>query len=113
MAFEQPVAPAGAGAASLPAADKILRARLLLGVVPSLIGWAGLLLAIALPPEVGLAVLIFGFIATLAVEVRAGRLGLVPAGYLWLRWALSIVVVAVLVTVLVIRLLGGHVLLWG
>jgi len=94
-------------------APGVTRARLVLGVVPSLLGWAGLILSIALPPEVGLAVLIVGFIGTLAVEARAGRLGLVPPGYLWLRWGLSIVVVAVLVTVLVLRLLGARVSLQG
>jgi hypothetical protein len=90
---------------------RIARLQLILGVVPSLIGWGALLLAMAFPPEAGLALLIFGFIVTLFAEVRAGRAGRLPQSYIWLRWGLSVVVVAVLVTVLVLRLLGAHVML--
>jgi hypothetical protein len=97
-------------ALDLDEAPRVSRARLILGVVPALIGWGALLLAIAFPPEAGLAVLILGFVATLLTEVQAGRRGLLPSGYLWLRWPLSVVVVAVLVTVLVLRLLGAHVM---
>jgi hypothetical protein len=71
------------------------RARLVLGVVPSLIGWVALLLLIA------------GFIATVVVEHQASQRQLVPlAGYIWLRWGLTVVVVAMLVTVLTLRTLG-------
>ena len=99
----------GFALAPLPSLPQVQRARLLLGVAPALIGWAALLMTIALPAEAALALLIAGFIATLAAEARAGGQGLVPAGYVWLRWGLSIVTVAVLVTVLVLRLLGAHV----
>lgn len=91
------------------AAPGAQRARLLLGVLPSLVGWLGLLLTLVVPPAVGLAVLIAGYIATTAVEAQGRRRGLVPPGYMVLRWVLSVVVIAVLVTVLVVRLIGAHV----
>lgn len=84
--------------------------RLALGVLPSLAGWVALLLPIVLPPVVSVAVLLAGFVAVMAVEAKAGELGLMPSGYLKLRWALSAVTVAMLVTVLTLRLLGVHVL---
>ena len=37
------------------------------------------------------------------------RRELLPGGYLWLRWALSVVVVTILVAVLLLRLLGAHI----
>jgi hypothetical protein len=89
------------------------RARLALGVLPALIGWAALLVAMVLPDWTALVVLIAGFVGTVVVEHQAGRHMLVqPAGYLWLRWGLTIVVVAMLVTVLVLRLLGPRIVLW-
>ena len=81
------------------------RLRLGLGILPSLIGWAALLVTLALPSEVALAVLIAGFVATVLTEARLHRGGLVPSGYMWLRWACSVVAVAILVTVLTVRLL--------
>ena len=50
-------------------------------------------------------------IGTVVVESRAQKRDLMPGGYMALRWAISIVVVALLTTVLVIRLVGAHVLL--
>jgi hypothetical protein len=80
--------------------------RLGLGVLPSLIGWAALLTPAFGVPEVGLGVLIAGFIAVLVTEARdRARL---PVGYMAMRWALSIVVLAVLVVVLVLRLIGAR-----
>ncbi len=89
--------------ASIPAE----RARLLLGVVPALVGWAALALpVVGLPYWSGLVVLIAGFLGTVLVEHRASQRGLVPPGYMWLRWGLSAVVVAMLVTVLTLHILG-------
>ncbi len=83
------------------------RARLVLGVVPSLIGWLALLLQLTLLSWTALAVLIAGFIATIVVEHQASRRMYIPqAGYIWLRWGLTVVVVAMLVTVLTLRVLG-------
>ena len=88
--------PAGAGE----------RARLGLGVVPSLVGWVGLLLVTAVGINAGLVVLILGFIGTIMVERRAAEAGLMPPGYLGLRYALSAAVLGMLVLVLVLRALG-------
>lgn len=86
------------------------RVRFGLGVVPSLIGWVALASTLLFRSgEVALAILIAGFIATVLVESRFRRGELVPSGYLWLRWALSVVVIAILVTVLVLRMLGAHI----
>ena len=90
---------------------RVQRLRFGLSVVPSLVGWAGLLVVFAGLPKTGLAVMILGFAATTVVEARGARAGLVPAGYMGLRWVLSIVVVVCLVTVLVIQALGGRVIL--
>jgi uncharacterized membrane protein YidH (DUF202 family) len=87
------------------------RARLLLGVLPALTGWFALLLAMLLPPEVALAVLIGGFGATVIVEEQGRRRGAVPHHYMWMRWSVSLVVVAVLTTVLVLRLIGAKIIL--
>jgi hypothetical protein len=83
------------------------RARLVLGVVPSLIGWVALLLLMVRLEWASLLVLIAGFIATVIVEHQAARRQLIPlASYIWLRWGLTVVVVAMLVTVLTLRMLG-------
>jgi hypothetical protein len=90
-----------------PAGNRLMRGRLVLGVLPSLIGWFALLLQVMLLSWTALAVLIAGFIATLVVEHQASRRLLIPqAGYIWLRWGLTVVVVAMLVTVLTLRMLG-------
>jgi len=91
--------------------DRVQRARFGLGVVPSLIGWAALLVTFIGLPTTGLLVLTAGFIATTVVEAQAARRGLMPQRYMWLRWGLSIVVVVCLVSVCVIRAFGGRVLL--
>jgi len=83
------------------------RARLVLGVVPALIGWVALLLQMTRLEWPALIVLIAGFIATVVVEHQAWRRQLIPqTGYIWLRWGLTVVVVAMLVTVLTLRVLG-------
>ena len=85
------------------------RARLGLGVLPSLVGWVALLLVIAVNAEAGLALLVVGFLATTVVEARGAKLGLVPQGYMMLRYGLSAAVVTILVAVLLLRLLQVHV----
>ena len=84
-------------------------ARLGLGVLPSLIGYAALLMPLAGIPEVGLVVLILGFLATVGAEAHMRRKDLVPGSYMALRWALSVVVLIVLVTVLALRLIGARI----
>ncbi|MDA8051978.1 MAG: DUF3429 domain-containing protein [Rhodospirillales bacterium] len=98
------LAPQAPAAAAPP---EVERARLLLGVVPALIGWAALLV----PRWAGLLVLIAGFVGVLVMEAAGHRRLLVPPGYMWLRWILSVAVVAILTTVLVLRLIGASILL--
>ncbi len=85
--------------------------RLGLGVLPSLIGWAALLTPAFGIPEIGLAILIVGYVATVVTEAQYRRRDMIPPGYMALRWGLSVVVIAVLVTVLVLRLIGAKIIL--
>lgn len=87
------------------------RARFGLGVVPALIGWAGLLVTFIGLPKTGLLVLVAGFALTTIAEARGAEAGLVPRGYMALRWVLSLVVVVCLVSVCVVLSLGGRVVL--
>jgi len=87
----------------------VLRARLGLGVLPALIGWAGLLVAFAGLPSIALGILAAGFTATIIVEAQATRRFLLPPGYIWLRWVLSIVVIVVLVSVALTHVTGQRV----
>jgi len=80
--------------------------RLALGVLPALVGWAALLVSVAAAPAIALALLIAGFLATAVVEARAAGDGLVPAGYMRMRWGLTLVVVLVLALVLLSRVSG-------
>ncbi len=88
------------------------RYRLGLGVLAPLVGWFALLMLLVVGwPELGVAVLIAGFVALVAAEAELRRRGLMPPGYMWLRWGLSIVVVLILATVLTLRLLGARIIL--
>jgi hypothetical protein len=71
-------APAAEGRATAP--------RLGLGVLPSLVGWVGLLL----PAGPGMLLIALGLVATAGAETLAARRGLLPDGYLRLRWGLSL-----------------------
>jgi len=90
---------------------RLARARLGLGVVPSLIGWAAILCGVVGHPVISLLILIAGFIGMLMMEFRAEKRDLLPGDYLLLRAALTVVTVLVLAAVLVVRSIGGHVLL--
>ncbi|HEY5791340.1 MAG TPA: DUF3429 domain-containing protein [Gammaproteobacteria bacterium] len=59
--------------------------QLLLSVVPSLVGWLGLLL----PPIAGYPLLGLGFLVLLFAELRAAAFALVPAWYPGLRGPLT------------------------
>jgi hypothetical protein len=106
-------APSLAGLAPVPTRlDPAHRPRIALGVLPSLIGWVALLIAVLAPaPVIALCVLIAGFLATNIGEHTAFRRGWVPGRYLWLRWFLTVVVVALLVTTVVLRLSGARIVL--
>jgi hypothetical protein len=87
------------------------RIRLALGVVPALLGWTATLVPLYLPTIFALLVLIAGFLLTAWQETDWARRELLLRSYLWLRWAHTIVIVALLVTVFTVRLLGGAVVL--
>ena len=85
--------------------------RLVAGVLPSLAGWGAVLLAIYAWNNTALLVLIVGFIALIVAEARANRMGLLPPGYIWLRWGLTAGVLICLVSVAILRVLGGNIVL--
>jgi hypothetical protein len=76
------------------------------GVLPMVVGWVGLILAQLIAPSVALAVLIVGYLGTVLTEHRAVRSGLIPPGYIWMRWVFSLVAVAAMAMVLILRGLG-------
>lgn len=102
-----------AGPAPVPRSqDPAFRPRLVMGVLPALTGWLALLIGLTVPaPVVALCVLIAGFLATNIAEHSAHRRGWVPPTYLWLRWLLTVIVVALLVTTVVLRISGAHIVL--
>jgi Protein of unknown function (DUF3429) len=84
----------------------VRRARLGLGALPPLVGWIALLLPLVVAPWVSLIVMIAGHTGMVLVEHEGARRELVPARYLWLRWGFTVVAVAMMITVLTLRLLG-------
>lgn len=76
------------------------------GAVPVILAWTGLVLAQLVSPSVALVALILGYLATILTEQRACALGLVPAHYVWLRWGVSAVALAMMVMVVVLRGIG-------
>ncbi len=89
----------------------VQRARFGLGVLPSLVGWLALLVTFLDLPMAGLLILIAGLIILTLVEGRATRYQLMPRSYMRLRWVLSAGVLGCLVTVFVVRALGGRIVL--
>jgi hypothetical protein len=82
------------------------RARLGLGIVPPLVAWIALLLPLVVPSWVSLIALIVAYIGAVLVEREAAKRDLLPPRYLWLRWGFTLVAVAMMITVLTLRLLG-------
>jgi hypothetical protein len=95
------------------ATGDVQRARFGLGVLPSLMGWVALLVAILSYSRVALAFLTLGYILTTMVEARASRYGYMPRGYMGLRWVLSAIVVVCLATVWTVLILHGRIVLWS
>ena len=90
---------------------RVQRLRFGLGVMPSLLGWAALLLAFLGLPLLALLLLMAGVIGTTVTEARAARAGLMPQSYMRLRWALSAGVLVCLAGVCLVRALGGRIVL--
>lgn len=88
-----------------PASDR--PRRTLLGAVPVLAAWAALLGERALPVWIALPILIFGHIVAVMIEHQAGLLADLPRPYAWLRWGFAGVAVAMLTTVLMLRITGS------
>ncbi len=82
------------------------RLRLAAPVGALLAAWLALELPMLLAPLGSIIVLIVAYIGAAVVEHRAARSGLLPTGYLWLRWGFTIPAVAMLVTVFTVRILG-------
>jgi hypothetical protein len=76
------------------------------GVLPMIVAWIGLVLAQLVAPSVALAVLILGYLAAVLTEHRAAQRLLVPPRYVWVRWGFSVVAVAMMAMVLILRGLG-------
>ena len=68
-----------------------------LAVVPSLIGWMGLLV----DQMWGICILILGFVMVLFMDLRIVRRGLIPVWYPYLRILLTAIVVLSLISVLI------------
>ena len=87
----------------VPAQPAAMRVRLGLGVLPALVGWAALLIVLVGRPLPALLLLLLGFALTTLAETRAARRGLMPPGYLGLRYVLTAVVALCLFAALVVR----------
>lgn len=85
------------------------RERLVLGVLPALVGWLAVCISLAaLRPAFALVVEIAGFLGVAVVEWRAHQRGLVPGGYIGMRLVVTAVVVVILITVTTLRFIGAH-----
>ncbi len=81
-------------------------ARLGLGVVPLGLGWGALVAAQTVAYWLALLVLIAGYVLAIVAEHQVNQQRPLPNRYLWLRWVYTIVAVAMLTTVVTLRLLG-------
>ncbi len=102
------IAPAPLPTASEPVGDwhRAARARLLGASLVAAIAWADLALALYLPRWLALLVMVIAFLTLAITEQKAAIHGWVPAGYMWLRWVLTLLVVLDLLAVLAIRVFG-------
>jgi hypothetical protein len=86
--------------------------RLALGVLPGLAAWLVLALSVYLArPSLGVALVAVLFVVAAAAEWNGRLRGGIPRGFILLRIGVTGVIVAILSTVLLLRLIGGHLLL--
>lgn len=77
------------------------RQLLIFGVIPAIIGWVALSVMLHFQaPALALFLLLVGFFITIVVETIGRGRGVVAANFLLLRWAVSIIVLIVLLIVL-------------
>lgn len=99
-------------AATTPApTDRERQIHIGVAALPPVVGWLALMLPLVTPPWLALLVLIGGYIAALVAEQQASAHLVWPTRYLTLRWVFTIVAVAMLTTVLTLRLLGQTIVL--
>jgi hypothetical protein len=94
----------------VPLAPAVLGAErelLIFGIIPAVIAWASLSVMLHFHlPALALFMLLVGFFITIVVETIGRGRGVVAANYLFLRWAVSVVVLVVLLAVLGAVLMG-------
>lgn len=110
LAMRSPDAPAGT-APTAGGSEKHRHAHIGLAALPLILGWVALMLPLITAYWLGLLVLIAAYIAVLVTEHQCSARILLPARYLTVRWGFTIVAVAMLTTVLTLRLLGQTIVL--
>jgi hypothetical protein len=85
--------------------------RLGVPIIALLGAWAAVSLPLVIAPASAVILLIVAYIGAVLVEHRASERGLLPSRYLWLRWGFTVPAVAMLITVLTLRLLGQTIVL--
>jgi hypothetical protein len=94
------------------AAARAHRTRFVLGVVPMLVAWVALLLPLMGGPDWSpLLLLLPAYIGVVLTERHAMRRGLLPRGYMRVRWVASAGAITVMAIVLVVRGLGHTIVL--
>ena len=76
-----------------------LNMHLILSVIPSLLGWAGLIA----PEFTGFCIIIFGFVFVLVIDLRIEQMDIVPDWYPRLRKHLTLIVIGCLVIASVLK----------
>jgi hypothetical protein len=90
-----------------PQQDRFIgRTRLGIAAAALVVGWIAIVLPTMTAAWLSLVVLIAGYIGAVLIEQQAAKRSLLPPHYLWLRWGFTVVAVAMLVTVMTLRLLG-------
>jgi Protein of unknown function (DUF3429) len=93
------------------ASERERHARIGLAALPPILGWVALMLPLVTPSWLPLLVLIAGYISALIIELQFSARVLFPARYMMVRWGFTFVAVAMLTTVLTLRLLGQTIVL--
>lgn len=111
LAMREPDNIATAAARATITSDRERHARIGGAAVPPIVGWLALMLPLVTPSWLALLVLIAAYVAGLVAEQQVSGRILLPSRYLALRWGFTIVAVAMLTTVLTLRVLGQTIVL--